>query len=144
MLEILQWIFTYNMLLRWKLYFPAGPLLNCPFSTVDLQSGLEILMTEMYKTKNDLDPSFMQEIFYENVSRYNLRNNNEFIQPRVRSVNSGTESIRFKGPQLWQMLPPTIRNSESISQFKVKIKDWQGENCPCKLCRVFIPNLSFL
>ena len=108
-MDILQWIFTYNMLLRWKLYFPAslliicyldGPLLNCPFSTVDLQSGLEILVTEMYETKKDLDPSFMQEIFYENVGRYNLRNNNEFIQPRVRSVNSGTESIRFKGPQL--------------------------------------------
>ena len=25
--------------------------------------NLQILMTEMYKTKNELDPSFMQEIF---------------------------------------------------------------------------------
>ena len=52
----------------------------------------------------------------------NLRNNNEFIQPRVRSVNNGSESVRFKGPQLWQTLPPTIRNSESLYQFKTKIK----------------------
>ena len=29
---------------------------------------------------------------------------------RVRSVSNGTERVRFKGPQLWQTLPRTIRN----------------------------------
>ena len=106
--------------------------------------NLQILMIEMYKTRNDLNPSFMQEIFCENTIHYNLRNNNEFVQPRVRSVNNGTESVRFKGPQLWQTLPPTIRNSECLCQFKTKIKNWYGENCPCKLCRIFIQNLGFL
>ena len=66
--------------------------------------NLQLLMTEMYKTKNGLNPSFMEEIFSENAAHYNLRNNIEFAQPRV---SNGTESIRFKGPQLWQMLPPT-------------------------------------
>ena len=37
----------------------------------------------------------MQEILRENTTHYNLRNNNEFIQPRVRSVNNGSESVRF-------------------------------------------------
>ena len=106
--------------------------------------NLQLLMTEMYKTRNDLNPSFMQEIFLENESHYNLRSNNDFVQPRVRSVGNGTESVRFKGPQLWQILPQTIRNSESLAHFKANIKDWKGENCPCKLCRTFIPNLGFL
>ena len=53
-------------------------------------------MTEMYKTRNDLNPSFMQEIFCEKPTHYNLRNNNEFIQPRVRSVNNDSESVRLK------------------------------------------------
>ena len=106
--------------------------------------NLQLLMTEMYKTKNGLNPSFMEEIFRENAAHYNLRNNNEFAQPRMKSVGNGTESIQFKGPQLWQMLPPTIRNSESLCQFKTKIKNWYGENCPCRLCRTFVPNLGFL
>ena len=106
--------------------------------------NLQLLMTDMYKTRNDLNPSFMQEIFLENESHYNLRSNNDFVQPRVRSVGNGTESVRFKGPQLWQILPQTIRNSESLAQFKANIKDWKGENGPCKLCRTFIPNLGFL
>ena len=106
--------------------------------------NLQILMTEMYKTRNDLNPSFMQEIFCENTTHYDLRNNNEFIQPRVRSVNNGSESIRFKGPQLWQTLLLTLRNSESLYQFKTKIKNWYGEICPCRLCGTYIPNLGFL
>ena len=106
--------------------------------------NLQVLMIEMYKTRNDLNPSFMQEIFCENIIHYNLRNNNEFIQPRVRSIGNGTESVRFKGPQLWQTLPQTIRNSQSICQFKANIKNWYGENCPCRLCRIFIQNLGFL
>ena len=80
-------------------------------------------MTEMYKTRNDLNPYFMQEIFFENESHYNLPNNNAFVQPRVRSMGNGTESVRFRGPQLWQIL----------AQFKANIKHWKGENCPCKL-----------
>ena len=37
--------------------------------------NLQILMTEMHKTKNELNPLFMQEIFRENTTLYNLRNN---------------------------------------------------------------------
>ena len=86
--------------------------------------NLQILMTEMYKSKNELNLSFMREIFRENTTHYNLRNNNEFTQPRVRSVSNGTESVRFKGPQLWPTLPPTIRNSETLCQFKREIENW--------------------
>ena len=89
--------------------------------------NMQLLMTEMYKTKNGLNPSFMEEIFRENAAHYNLRNNHEFAQPRVKSISNGTESIRFKGPQLWRTLPPTIRNSESLCQFKTKIKNWYGK-----------------
>ena len=100
--------------------------------------NLQLLMTEMYKTKKGLNPSFMEGIFRENAAHYNLRNSNEFAQPRVKSISNGTEGIRFKGRQLWQMLPPTIRNSESLCQFKIK------KNCPCRLCRTFVPSLGFL
>ena len=58
--------------------------------------NLQILMTEMYKTRNHLNPSFMQEIFGENTTHYNLHNNNEFIQPRMRSVNNGSETSDLK------------------------------------------------
>ena len=125
-------------------YYSYKELLEKDCAVTIHTKNLQLLLIKMYKIRNDLNPSFMQEIFCENESHYNLRNNNEFVQPRVRSVGNGTESVRFKGPQLWQMLPQTIRNSGSLAQFKANIKNWKGENCPCKLCRTFIPNLGFL
>ena len=84
--------------------------------------NLQILMTEMYKTKNGLNPSLMQEIFRDNTTHYNLRNNNKFTQPRVRSVSKGTESVRFKGPQLWQTLPQPYGIQKTFVDLKKRLK----------------------
>ena len=108
------------------------------------KKNLQILMTEMFKTHNNMNPPFMNEIFRERENVYNLRNNNEFVLPRIRTVNFGSETIRYRGPQLWLSLPQDIRNAESILLFKSKIKNWRGEDCTCKLCRSFIENLGFL
>ena len=106
--------------------------------------NLQTLMTEIFKTRNNMNPPFMNEIFRERETTYNLRNNNEFVLPRIKTVNFGSESIRYRGPQLWFSLPQDIRNTESLLLFKSKIKKWHGEECSCRLCRPFIPNVGFL
>ena len=93
----------------------------------------------MRKISNDLQPPFRQEIFCEDERHYNLRNNSEFNQPRVRAVSNGTESVRIKGPQLWKILPEKIQNSKFLKD----TKDQKGERCPCMLCRITISNLGF-
>ena len=101
-------------------------------------------MIEMFKTQNNMNPSFMNEIFREQVNMYNLRNNNEIVLPRIKTVNFGSESIRYRGPQLWFSFPQDIRNTESLSLFKSKIKKWHDEDCSCRLCRPFISNVGIL
>ena len=64
------------------------------------KENLQILMTEIFKTRNNMNSSFMNEIFRERENMYNLRNNNEFVLPRIRTVNFGSETIRYRGPQL--------------------------------------------
>ena len=106
--------------------------------------NLQTLMTEIFKTQNSMNPPFMNEIFRERENMYDLRNNNEFVIPRIKTVNFGSESIRNRGPQLWFSLLQDTRNTESLSLFKSKIKKWHGEECSCRLCRPFIPNVRFL
>ena len=72
--------------------------------------NLQILMTELLKTKENLNPTFMKDIFYERSVVYNLRNNNEFLPPRVRTVSYGTETIEYRGQRLWVTLPQQIIN----------------------------------
>ncbi len=108
------------------------------------EKNLQVLMIEMYKSKHGLSPSFMTEIFPSRQSHYALRNNNEFSIPLVRTVFRGTETLRFRGPQIWQSLPPFIKNSSSLLEFKKKIKTWNGIQCGCRLCQTFIRSLGFL
>ena len=108
------------------------------------QRNLHYLMTEMYKTKNDLNPAFMREIFCQHESQYNLKNSNNFSLPRIKTVTYGSETIRFRGPQVWATFPQFIKDSASLTEFKNKIKSWSGESCHCRLCQTFVPNLGFI
>ena len=55
---------------------------------------LRNLMIEIFKTRGNINPPFMREIFCERHAVYNLRNNNEFMVPRVRTTCYGTETIK--------------------------------------------------
>ena len=84
------------------------------------QRNLQNLMTEMYKTKNDLNPAFMREIFCQQECQYNLRNSNDFPLPRIKTVTYGSETIRFRGPQVWATVPQFIKDSASLLSLKPK------------------------
>ena len=102
--------------------------------------NLQTLMIEMFKIKVNINPPFMKEIFCER----NLRNNNEFLLPRVRTTSYGSETIKYRGQRLWLSLPQHIRDAQSIIELKKQIKSWNGADCTYRLCRTFIPQLEFL
>ena len=106
--------------------------------------NLQTLLIEMFKTKENINPPFMREIFCERTVTYNLRNNNEFLLPMVRTTSYGSETIKYRGQRLWLSLPQDVRNAQSINEFKKEIKSWNGTDCTCRLCRTFIPQLGFL
>ena len=80
--------------------------------------NLQTLLIEMFKTKENINPPFMREIFCERTVTYNLRNNNEFLLPMVRTTSYGSETIKYRGQRLWLSLPQHIRNAQSINEFK--------------------------
>ena len=41
------------------------------------------------------------------------------------------------------MLPDDYKDIDNLNTFKNKIKKWQPENCPCRLCKVYINNIDF-
>ena len=72
--------------------------------------NLRSLATEMYKVKNNLSPSIVTDLFEQRNEIYDLRNNNPFSIPAVRTVYHGSESISFLGPKIWTILPDAIKN----------------------------------
>ena len=54
------------------------------------------------------------------------------------------ESISFLGPKIWNILPDKLKNATSLEAFKIQIKKWKPQNCPCRLCRVYVQNVGFV
>ena len=117
---------------------------NVNTSVTTHQRNLQLLMIEIFKTKNDLNPTFMKDIFAERDNYYSLRNINHLQLPKVRTTIYGTENIQYRGCLLWSTLPSFLKDSSTIQEFKRKIKQWNGDSCTCRLCRVFIKDLGFL
>ena len=99
-----------------------------------------MLATELFKVKNGLSPPFMNKIFVENAQHYyDLRKKAEFKRTNVKTVYNGTETLTFLGPRIWEIVPDYIKKSNSFEEIKLKIKLWNPENCPCRLCKRFLP-----
>ena len=61
------------------------------------EKNMQLLMTEMFETINNPNPSFMNEIFLLRNPPVNLRNTSPYLVPRVHTVNYGTETVRYRG-----------------------------------------------
>ena len=101
----------------------------------------------MYKVRDNCSPEIMNKAFpiNEPIYEYNLRNTSDFAARRIKKeVRYGSESLSYLGPRLWNILPDEYKKTQSIKDFKVKIKSWVAENCPCRLCKIYIQHLSFI
>ena len=96
--------------------------------------NIQILAIERHKLINNLSPANMNRVFKLNSdSRYNLRQILQFFKSLIKSVYHRTESISYLGPKIWDILPDDYKTIQNLDTFKVKIKKWKPENCPCRL-----------
>ena len=113
--------------------------------------NLQCRAIEMFKVYKGVAPSFMSDVFgmkqnvnSENVS-VNTRSDKTFYCSRnPKTVNNGLETLSFLGAKIWDMIPSDTKNSSSVPLFKVKIRKRIPHNRPCRLCKLFVPQLGFL
>ena len=103
------------------------------------ERNLQRLATEMYKVKHNLCPKPVQELFTPTS-----RGSNDWVLPKVKTVNGGIETIRYMGPMTWKLVPNKIQSCISLSAFKVKIKEWKPIGCTCRLCKTYIKDLGYV
>ena len=95
---------------------------------------------EVFKSLMHLNPEFMWSYFNEKPITYDLRKGTKVFLPPVKSFRLGLNSVHFRGSILWNNLPSSIKNSQTINEFKVKLKNLGNIHCTCGVCRwdVFI------
>ena len=107
-------------------------------------SNISQLMLLLYKCLHNIGPSNLQEIFHLNSNSYNIRNCNEFKAEHVRTVNHGTETVSFRGPQTWGFLKPTTKSVDSVEDFTSQIKSYEIFPCKCRLCTTYVQYIGYI
>ena len=109
--------------------------------------NLQKLAELMYKVKNGLCPQPVQNIFFHHDSCFALRskeNGENWIIPNVRTENKGIETLRYRGPFTWNLLPDDIKSAETLEIFRSKICKWKPKGCTCKRCNPYYQGLGYL
>ena len=106
--------------------------------------NLQKLATEMFKVKNKLSPHFMHKVFPESHVPYNLRKDTYFKTKNIHSVHNGLDTLSYRGPKTWDLVPNNIKQSPNLNIFKAKIKTWRPTGCTCNICKTYIRNLGFI
>ena len=101
--------------------------------------NLQKLAIVMYKGKHNLSPPFMKCIFpTSSIINNDLRTRSDFKLENIRTVYYGSETISFRGPKTWEILPNDLKNTASLQEFKKKIRHWTPSGCKCRICKTQI------
>ena len=92
--------------------------------TCNHHRNIQTLMIEIFKMKNNLNPPIVGFMFERRNNPYNLRNFQEFATKRKRTVKMSLETLKYRSPQLWSILPENLRQITSLVQFKESVRKW--------------------
>lgn len=81
---------------------------------------------QMFKIKRNISPQYLQSLFTNRETHYNMRDNNQFIIPHFNTVNYGKKSLNYYGAKLWSYIPIEIKESNSLASFKSAVTTWLG------------------
>ena len=105
--------------------------------------NIQSLAIEMFQIKHGQSPEIVSDIFTQTTQHYNFRQNRDFRIRSVKSVYHGSESISYLGPKIWEIVPAKIKETNSLNSFKIEIRKWVPQSCPCRLCKQYISGVGF-
>ena len=115
--------FTYNM----------DELIQLSKSNYIHTKNLRLMLIEVFKSWNHLNPPIMWEFFTPRENTYNLRQGISVFIPRAN--NSKTlNSFTFRAAMAWNNLPANLKLSDSLNGFRFSLNKI-AIHCKCKNCK---------
>ena len=110
-------------------------LLKLTNSNTIHQKHIQFLLTEIYKTKNKINPEFMKEIFLFKETKYNLRKKDLLQTTNMKTTTFGINTFTFEGCLIWNSLENCLKEQKSLEKFKNLLKQNKKLACNCKICQ---------
>ncbi|KAI5624235.1 hypothetical protein C0J50_16205, partial [Silurus asotus] len=83
-------------------------------------------ITPVLITLNGLAPQYLNELLYQYDPPRLLRSKGAgyLLVPKIMKTIAGGRYFSYKAPQLWNSLPISVRNSDTVSVFKSRLKTY--------------------
>ena len=92
---------------------------------------LRFIVTEIFKSISQINQEFMWLFFKQKKLSHNLRKKPILNLPRTQSTYYGTNAVHFRSSLLWNK----VKSSNSVFEFKTKIKNLGNVDCVCLIYR---------
>ena len=79
--------------------------------------NIQTLCIELYKVYNNLSQTIFSELFGKNHINYNLRSQSDFVIAKVKTVYKGSNSRRYFGPIISNLIFKERKYSDSLDSF---------------------------
>ena len=126
-LKVTEWVFSSSY----------GELLKKSGKSTMYVSKYRSWCIEVFKTLNDINPTFIKDIFKLRMTNRPTREKYKLNLeiPKSIQIRFGTKSLRYLGPKVWNSLPYHIKSSDNLTIIKTLIINWNRTVCSCKICK---------
>ena len=104
----------------------------------------ESLLKEVFKTKFDLNPSYMKSVFPDRICPYNLRSGDSIARNRIRTTKHGLQKVSHIGTQMWDSLPESDKTATSVNSFCRSLRKLDSLKCTCRLCASYVCDVGYI
>ncbi|KAI5622172.1 hypothetical protein C0J50_18234, partial [Silurus asotus] len=115
-----------RVLTRSRKYNHITPILSSlHWLPVKFQIDYKLLLLT-YKTLNGLSPNYLSSLLTRNNRSRSLNSQNSglLVVPRIAKSTKGGRTFSHLAPKLWNSLPDGVRGSDTLSQFKCRLKTY--------------------
>ena len=82
------------------------------------------LAMEIFKCCHGMNPMYLNDLFYKQETKYDLRDKTLLEQPKFSTKTYGYRSFRYYEAKLWNALPFEMKNTDDYDDFKSKLTAW--------------------
>ncbi|XP_078139509.1 uncharacterized protein LOC144539314 [Centroberyx gerrardi] len=92
---------------------------------IQARSDFKVLLLA-YKSLHGLAPSYLSDLIIPYIPSRALRSQDAgyLIVPRIKKKSAGSRAFSYRAPYLWNQLPLTVREANSVKIFKSRLKTY--------------------
>ncbi len=112
-----------RVLTRTRKYDRIGPVLST-LHWLPIKHAIHFkILLITYKALNGLAPQYLSELLshYSPPRPLRSQNSGHLIIPRISKSTAGDRSFFYLAPKLWNNLPNTVREADTLCQFKSRL-----------------------